>query len=135
MPLPFLDTNIFVRHVAGDHAEFSPRARALIRRIEHEGLRVRTSETVVFESVFTLNRSYKMSKREVRDSMRLLLSMRGITLPDKATVLEALDLFADRNMSFGDAYHAALMKRLGLTEVYSFDGDFDRVPGLTRLEP
>jgi predicted nucleic acid-binding protein len=135
VPLPFLDTNVFVRHVAGDHAEFSPRARSLIRCIENEGLRVRTSETVVFESVFTLNRSYKMSKPAVRDAMRMLLSLRGISLPDKATVLEALDLFADRNMSFGDAYHAALMQRLGLTEVYSFDGDFDRVPGITRLEP
>ena len=135
MPLPFLDTNVLVRHIAGDHDEFSPRARALIRRIESGDVRVRTANTVVFEAVFTLNRSYKIPKPELRDAMKLILNLRTVQITDKTVVLEALDLFADRNMSFGDAYHAALMRRLGLTEVYSFDGDFDKVPGLTRIEP
>ena len=39
------------------------------------------------------------------------------------------------NLPFGDAYIAAEMGRSGATELYSFDRQFNRVPGITRLEP
>jgi predicted nucleic acid-binding protein len=44
-------------------------------------------------------------------------------------------MYAELNISFVDAYHAALMKRLGLTDIVTFDRQFDRVPGVSRLEP
>jgi predicted nucleic acid-binding protein len=47
----------------------------------------------------------------------------------------AFDFYVDLNMQFGDAYHAALTERLQLTQVLSFDRDFDRVAGLERIEP
>jgi predicted nucleic acid-binding protein len=34
-----------------------------------------------------------------------------------------------------DAYHAAVMESLGITEVISFDRHFGRIPGITRAEP
>ena len=45
------------------------------------------------------------------------------------------DLHADLNLSFADAYHAALIEQHGLEEIVSFDRGFDRVPGLRRVEP
>lgn len=51
--LPFLDTNVFLRHLVQDHDDHSPRATLYFDRIEHGGLRVETTMAVVFEIVFT----------------------------------------------------------------------------------
>jgi predicted nucleic acid-binding protein len=45
------------------------------------------------------------------------------------------DLYVNLNLSFADAYYAVLMERLHLTEIVTFDKEFDRVPGITRVEP
>ena len=33
-----------------------------------------------------------------------------------------------------DAYHAVLMTQLKLTEIATFDEDFDKIPGITRID-
>ena len=47
----------------------------------------------------------------------------------------ALDFYADRNLSFADAYFAAEMLERGESEVYSWDEGFKRVEGISRVEP
>jgi predicted nucleic acid-binding protein len=79
--LPFLDTNIFLRHLRQDHAEFSPRATALLHRIEQGYLKVRTADTVIFETVFTLERVYGQPKEAIRDAFLPLIELPGIVLP------------------------------------------------------
>ena len=54
--LPFLDANIILRHLLQDLPDQSPRATAFIRRIEAGELTVRTTDTVIFEAVFVLER-------------------------------------------------------------------------------
>jgi len=64
----FIDTNIFLRHLRGDHPDMSPRAQALLERIERQELKARTADTVVFETVYTLQRGYKQPKAAIRDA-------------------------------------------------------------------
>jgi predicted nucleic acid-binding protein len=47
----------------------------------------------------------------------------------------AFDYYVTLNVSFGDAYHAAVMQSLKLTEIVTFDREFERVPDIVRLEP
>jgi predicted nucleic acid-binding protein len=135
MALPFLDTNVLLRHLLQDHPDQSPRATAYLQRIEHGEIDVRTSDIVVFEIVFTLERTYKRSKTSIRDGLTALLDLPGIVLPGKRRIKQALDLYAELNIPFPDAYFAVLMGQLKLTEIVSFDRDFDRIPGITRIEP
>ena len=135
MEVPFLDTNILLRHFLADHEEQSPRATAAIAQIERGELRVRTSETVVFETVFTLSRSYREPKEKIREALLAVLDLPGIILPGKKSYRRAFDLFVELNLPFADAYHVALMERLKIGRIMSFDRDFDRVPGLSRIEP
>ncbi len=135
MAEPFLDSNVFLRHLLQDHAEFSPRATAYLARIERGELRARTADTVVFEVVFTLQRSYRQPKMTVRDAVLPLLALPGIVLPGKRRFVDVFDLYVDRNISFADAYHAVLMRSLGLDEIVTFDRELDRVPGIKRTEP
>jgi predicted nucleic acid-binding protein len=135
MALPFLDTNILLRHLLQDHPEQSPRATAYLARIELGEIKVRTADTVVFETVFTLQRQYGHPKAAVRDNLLPLLELPGIVLPGKRGLRKVFDLYVERNLSFIDAYHVVLMQQLGLDHIVSFDRQFDRVPGVTRIEP
>jgi len=135
MALPFLDTNILLRHLLQDHPEQSPRATAYLARIELGEIKVRTADTVVFETVFTLQRQYGHPKAAVRDNLLPLLELPGIVLPGKRGLRKVFDLYVERNLSFIDAHHVVLMQQLGLDHIVSFDKQFDRVPGVTRVEP
>jgi predicted nucleic acid-binding protein len=135
MTLPFLDTNVFLRHLCADHPVHSPKATTYLTRIEEGEFKARTADTVIFETVFTLQRFYQHSKPAIRDALLPLIELPGIVLPGKQRFRVAFDLYVNLNLPFADAYHATLMQSLKLTHVVSFDKDFDRIPGLTRVEP
>src|SRR5687768_5695266 len=123
MSLPFLDTNILLRHLLGDDPEQSPRATAYLQRIEQGQQRVRTADTVIFETVFTLQRSYHQPKARIREALLPLIELPGIVLPSKRRFRKVLDLYVDLNLPFADAYHAVLMEQLKLDTIVSFDRD------------
>lgn len=131
----FLDSNVILRHLAGDHPDHSPRATAFLQKVEDGQIQVHTSETVVFEVVFTLQRHYRLPKSNIRDALLPLIELPGIILTGKRRLRRAFDLFVDLNISFADAYHAVLMQQLKLDEIISFDRELDRVTGIRRLEP
>lgn len=135
MTLPFLDTNILLRHLLQDLPDQSPRCTAYLQRIERGEIQVRTADTVVFETVFTLQRTYKVPKANIAAALLPLINLPGIVLPNKRRFRTAFDLYVTLNLPFADAYHAALMQSLKLTEIMTFDREFNRVPGITRQEP
>jgi predicted nucleic acid-binding protein len=131
----FLDTNILLRHLLQDVPGQSERATDFLQEIQEGRLDARISELVVLEMVFTLERTYKRRKPEIGAAVLALLDLPGLELPGKQHFREVFDRYVDLNISFADAYHSVLMDRLGLQEVVTFDRDFDRVPGIKRLEP
>lgn len=134
--LVLLDTNPILRHVLDDHADHSPRAHALFERIEQGVERVRLTDTVVFEAVFTLERLYHIPRGEIGATIADLLQLPGIVLPGKRFYRQVFELWIQQQrLSFADCYHAVLVGRLGLAGILSFDRGFDRVTGLMRREP
>jgi predicted nucleic acid-binding protein len=131
----FLDTNVILRHLLGDHPEHSPRATAYIDRIERGEERVRIADTVVLEAVFTLDRSYRRPRELIQAGLLPILELPGVDLPDKRLYRRVFDLYVNLNISFADAYHAALMERAGIEEIVSFDRHFDRIATVQRIEP
>lgn len=134
MSLQFLDTNVFLRHLRQDDPVLSPKATAIFSRVEQGEFRVRTSDTVIFETVFTLQRSYKQPRDRIAEALLPLIEMPGIFLPGKRIFIKAFALYRTGPLGFADCYHVALMQRLGITEIFSFDTDFDHVPGIVRKE-
>jgi predicted nucleic acid-binding protein len=131
----FLDTNVFLRHLLQDVPEQSSRASALLGRLERGEITARIADTVVFETVFNLQRRYGIAKAAIRDQVLPLIELPAIELPNKQRLRRVFELYVDRNMSFADAFHVAVMEQLGIEEIASFDKDFDRVPGIRRVEP
>jgi uncharacterized protein len=131
---PFLDTNILLRHLLQDHAVLSPRATAIVRNVEQGALQVRTSDIVLFETVFTLQRTYKQPRQTIAAGLLPILDLAGILLPGKRHYHRVFAVYCSRTLGFADCYHLVLMQRLKLTEILSFDTDFDGLPGITRRE-
>jgi predicted nucleic acid-binding protein len=134
MALSFLDTNILLRHLLQDDPEQSLKASAFLKRIEEGSVKVRTADTVIFETVFTLQKAYRQPKAAIRDALLPLIELSGIVLPSKRRFRKVFTLYVEQNLPFADAYHAVLMEQLRLTEIVTFDTDFDRIKGITRVK-
>jgi predicted nucleic acid-binding protein len=132
---PLLDTSVLIRHFTNDHRDLSPRATALVQRVIEGDIVVRLTDPVVFETAFTLERTYRVPKVAVRDALLELIQSANVNLPDKERWAEALELHASSPLSIVDAWHVVLMRQSGIGEIYAFDQDFDRIPGITRIEP
>ena len=135
MALRFLDTNVLLRYLTRDDEEKADQALRLLLRIERGDERVVTSSLVIFEAIFTLQRSYRVPRDQIRDLIIPIIEMQALLLPDKLLYSRAFDFYIHANISFADAYNAAYMKANGLSEVYSWDGHFDRVEGINRVLP
>lgn len=137
MPPRFLDTNIFLRYFTRDDVEKAQQALLLLQRVERGEERVETSLIVVFEVVFTLERFYKVPRDRIRGLLLPILAMHGLRLLEKDLIQQALDQYAitRSGISFADVYNALYARSRGLTEVYSWDTDFDELPGVTRVAP
>jgi predicted nucleic acid-binding protein len=131
----FLDTNILLRYFTRDDEAKAQKALALLQRIERGEERVETSLPVIFETVFTLQRYYRMPLPRIKELMLPILQLRGLRLPSKNLCIAALDLFVEHNISYVDAFNAAYLQARSTTEVYSWDTDFDRIEGITPIEP
>jgi predicted nucleic acid-binding protein len=134
--LPFLDTNVILRHTLQDHADHSPRAAALIQRIETGDQIVRTVDAVIFEAVLTLERTYKVPHPTISSGLLKLLSLPGVQMRGKTRYRRVFELYCTYpKLSFADCFCVAVMERWGLTDLISFDQDFDRIGTITRTEP
>jgi len=131
----FLDTNILVRLFTRDDEDKAERVFALLRRVEHNEEQVAASAMVIFETIFVLEKRYNTPRGTIRDRIKGLISSGGLRLADKEVYRRALDLYAGPNISFADAYNAEFMRSRRLSEIYTWDTDFDRLEGIACVEP
>ncbi len=97
-----------------------------------------TSEVIIAEVVYVLSarNHYHLTPTEIRDRLLPMFNVKGLKLPSKRRVLRALDLSAAYPfLDFEDALAVAEMEQGGISELLSYDRDFDRISGITRVEP
>jgi predicted nucleic acid-binding protein len=135
MPPRFLDTNILLRYFTRDDQAKAERALALLQRVERGEEKVETSLIVVFEAVYALQRLYQVPHTQIRTLLLPVIRLRGLHLPGKQLCMAALERYATTNVSFADAYHSVYLQARGQSEIYSWDTDFDKLPGIRRPEP
>jgi len=131
----FIDTNLLLRYFTRDDEEKAQKVLALLKRVEKAEEKVTISSLVIFETVFTLESFYKVPKKEIKELILPILNLRGLKLPDKETYHQALDIYANKNISFTDAFNTAFCLRKGIKEIYSYDEDFDKIEGIKRITP
>ena len=134
-PAAFVDANVPIYASGREHANKEPCARVLLMVAEHPTLFV-TDVEVLQELVHRYIASGRWSLgREVLRSFAEVMHDRIEPVQEEDIHLAAR--LADRHpgISARDLVHAAVMRRLGVVWIISADTDFDRLPGLTRLDP
>lgn len=138
----FVDTNIFLRYLARpttplDQLKYQACA-LLFQRVQAGQEEITTTEAVITEVVYVLTspRQYGLTAHDAAARLRPILTLRHFTLLHKRVYLRALDLFAmTSELDFEDALIIAQMERQRLTDLYSYDRDFDPLPSVIRIEP
>ena len=77
---------------------------------------------------------YKLDRGAISAALRDLIESAGIEVQNKARLLSALRSFAQTDVNFVDAYHAAIAEAESMA-IASFDRDFDQFAGVKRVEP
>jgi predicted nucleic acid-binding protein len=153
----FLDANTFIYHFTAD-PRWGAACTRLLERIEHQELRGFLSTHVLADVVHRLMTTEAMDRLgwpATRLAARLRkhhVEIPKLTVFPRALVkiaqigirvlpilephvIQAAQLSRVHELLTGDALVVAVMQANGLTNLASLDGDFDRVPGLTRYAP
>lgn len=133
----FLDTNVLLRVILDDHPDHSPRSRDLIGRVAAGLEQVVTSDSVVLETVNRLvGRRLALPRSVVADAVLTILMLDGVHLDSKPLYPPTLGRFLSfGRLSFPDCLHTTQADTATGGRIYTFDRGFDRLPGITRLEP
>ena len=94
----FLDTNYILRFLVRDNEVMYQEAKEVIKNhrcyIENE---------VLAEVVFVLLKVYEVAKEDIVGILKKFLSYPNIILREKKNILEALEIFSNKNLDFVDA--------------------------------
>ncbi len=135
----FLDTNVVLRYLTGDDPAKAQACYELFQRVQRGDEELFATESVAAEVAYVLSSRrghYRLGHAEIASRLHPILALRGVRLPQKLVCLRALDFFARHEaLDFEDALALAHMERLGMTEIVSYDRDFDGIPEVIRSEP
>lgn len=131
----YIDANVILRFLTSDPPDMAAQAQTLFDAVDQGGMKLVIDEIVVAETVWVLKSFYGYPNHDIARIVSELLSHEGLEADDKPGLLVALNLFAGKNIDFADALLAIHMQQKGMQEIFSFDQDFDRLPGITRRTP
>lgn len=128
----FVDSNVPMYLIGGDHPHKAD-ARRLLERLTSERQRLVT-DAEVFQEIMHRYRAIDRPAA-IQPAFDLLDRLVDDVFPvDGDAVRAAKDVLLARwELSARDALHVAVMQANDVSQVLSFDRDFDEVPGIERL--
>src|SRR3989338_2471964 len=131
MTLFFVDTNIFMYAIGEDHSHKEP-SQEIVRKILKGELDCAINTEVLQEVLY---RYTAIGKPKIGFQLfdTLIITFQRIWPVEKEDLLEARKIQERHQIKTRDALHAATMKRNDVASLYSYDTDFDRIPGIRRV--
>jgi hypothetical protein len=130
--LIFVDSNVPMYLIGAAHPH-KAEAQIILERLAAAGQRLVTDAEVLQE---ILHRYTAINKRDaIGPALQATLGIVDQVLPiEKGDVMRAAEIIRNPALlSARDAVHIAVMERHEIRSIFSFDGDFDRWPGLQRI--
>ena len=132
----FADTNLFLRYLTDDVPAQADLVEVLLRRAAKGQVTLVTTGLVIAEIVWTLESFYRLSKKDIQAKVLAILNTDGLNVTDSDLVLQAIGMYAEKNVDFIDAYNAAWMLKHNIGRIYTFDQKhFNRVEGIAAEMP
>ena len=128
----FVDSNVPM-YIVGAHHDNKDRTEALLRQLRDNGERLVTDAEVYQEILHKCMSSRKphMVDAAFRSLDDIVDKVFAITMAD---IHSARDLLrAVSGISARDAVHVAVMQRVGISRILSFDRGLDACPGIERI--
>jgi uncharacterized protein len=136
MKTSFIDTNLFIRYLTNDDPHKADKVETLLDAASAGNIKLVTAEVVIAEVVWVLESAYGLKSTAIAPMIRAILATPGLQVTNKAVIAKALPMYAGLNIDFIDAYIAALMESMRISDIYSFDKrHIERVKKIKRLEP
>lgn len=135
----FIDSSAFLyafltarKELSHEVEEMKAHAQAIIRRIQ-DGENVTTSTVHISETANILERRFPLSRARYVAS-QIIQSQNIEILPvDRLHYEAALAASERHDLGLNDALAYTLIKEKRIDAIYSFDKDFDKLPGIRRL--
>ena len=135
----YLDTNIIIRYLTRDDETKAAACYQLFQRVSNGLEELATTVATIAEATYVLSSQrgpYRLQPDEIAARLHPIVALRGLVMSDKRVCIRALDLYAQYPfLDFADALGVAQMEARGITEILSYDRDFDRLPEVARVEP
>lgn len=106
--MAFVDTNVLLRWLLGDHRELSPKAEQLVNQAKPGSLIV--TDLITAEVVYVL-RSTGRNRRQTGEALSLLGRTAAFRYENEELLTEIVNLFASTKLDFADCYLLARAKR------------------------
>lgn len=131
----FLDANIPIYASGRPHPLKAPALQILLMAAERPEAFV--TDVEVIQEMLHRYRALRMWESGRAAVVEFSAVMEGRIESITPADMEEVIRLADRNPTVAsrDLVHAAVMARLGVTQIVSADADFDRIAGMKRLDP
>ncbi|MGF1613173.1 MAG: PIN domain-containing protein [Gammaproteobacteria bacterium] len=116
-----LDTNVLVRYLTQDDPAQSALATRIIEQELTEDAPGFIGLVVLVESSWVLQRLYRASAEEIRETVNDLLGCRSVVVENRDVVARALAVSAKNSCGLADAIIAASALSAGCIKIVSFD--------------
>ncbi len=117
----WVDTNVIIRFLTGDHAEHSAAAKKLFVEAYNGKYILWIHHLVAAECCYVLeSRHYGYVREVIASHLIALLNTRGIK-PESRDMIGALEIYKENNVDFEDAYLAYLSLNRKVQGVVSFN--------------
>ncbi len=124
-----IDTNVILRYLLGDHAEFSPKAETLMLAVSKGMKKADILDVVIVECIYVMRKYYRIPRSEIVEKLSGILNFPGIVNKGKSATLEALLKYRDSNIDIVDCILAAHSSPARV--VISFDKDLKRLKAIS----
>jgi len=126
-----IDTNVVLRYLLGDHAEFSRKAKAFMSDVSECTIKAEIPDIVIVECVYVMEKYYEIPKGEIVEKLSGILNFSGIVNPDRSEILEALLKYQNSNIDIVDCILAA--RSFPEKIVISFDKDMEKLKAVSEI--
>ncbi|MFB6226658.1 MAG: type II toxin-antitoxin system VapC family toxin [Candidatus Paceibacteria bacterium] len=133
----FIDSNIFIRFLTKDHeGKFQKCKKLLLESIENTNKKIYTSDAVLFELHWVLNRIYNLENSDIEEKITTIINFCNIISPnDDFSWSGWFSLQTSTSIDLIDVFNYLLVRQENIDQLVSYDTDFDKFEDINRVEP
>ena len=121
-----IDANVIIRYLTQDDEKLFIKAKEIFDKIISNKIQVIIYDLVIMETFFVLTKFYKLSKKEVIDTLIEIMLLPGVINPDKKIIIDTLNMIKTSNVDFVDALLCNKSKQFDY-KLISFDKKLNKI--------